>query len=86
MLYDEEQNVISFTKDAVIGNYQAQLTLTDHNEVDPQSKVYFFSISIEKREPTYEKIIEDATTPDEDRPNFQLQSMSYIGDLVVFFD
>ena len=41
------------------------------------------------QEPAYkknEKSTDDETTPDEDRPNFKLQSMSYIGDLVIIFD
>ena len=99
MLYDEEKNVILFTKYAAIGTYQIQLTLVDDNEVDPKEKVYFFTISIEEREPEVddqesafenneknEKSVGVESTPDEDRPNFKLQSISYIGDLVIQFD
>ena len=55
MLYEEGLNEIKFTQDTIAGNFIVKLTLTDDNENDPKSTVYFFEVLITDKEQVAEQ-------------------------------
>ena len=61
MLYDEELQEISFTKDAVNANYQVWLTLIDDNQVDQKPDNFFFTVLIEEQEAVVENSSEEVS-------------------------